>query len=109
MVRAIVDFPVPAMPFSQKMHLSSPPSAHALIWLRTSTRVSLRHRGSCCLSAELKAAWAAYGKSLSRCESSAGRLQPQNNDVRMGLSVEGTVSDRLKDNIPVNLLLSGYV
>lgn len=64
-VRAMVDFPVPAKPLSQKMHCSSCPSAHSCIWRRTSTRVFSRHAGSCCFAYELKGASSAYGKLLS--------------------------------------------
>jgi hypothetical protein len=49
-VRAIVDFPVPARPFSQKIHRSSCPffpSAQSYISCRRSTRVSGRQAGSC--------------------------------------------------------------
>jgi hypothetical protein len=45
-VRAIVDFPVPAHPLSQKKSLPSSPSAHFFIRSRTSTRVLGRQRGS---------------------------------------------------------------
>ena len=65
-VRAIVDFPVPAQPLSQKMYVSSSLSAHVLICWRTSTRVSGRQRGSFSLSEALKGAWGAEGSSLSR-------------------------------------------
>jgi len=47
-MRAIVDFPVPARPFSQKMQRSSCPLAQLYISLRRSTRVSGRQVGSCC-------------------------------------------------------------
>jgi len=49
-VREIVDFPVPARPFSQKMHCSfclSFPSAQLYICCRRSTRVPGRQAGSC--------------------------------------------------------------
>jgi hypothetical protein len=65
-VRAIVDFPVPARPLSQKMHRSSSPSAHSCICRRTSTRVFSRHVGSCCFAYELKGASLAHGKLLGR-------------------------------------------
>jgi hypothetical protein len=68
-VRAMVDFPVPAMPFSQKMHRLSSPSAHAIICSRTSTRVLGRQRGSCWSSKELKAAPEARGSFSSRSSS----------------------------------------
>jgi hypothetical protein len=64
-VRATVDFLVPANPFSQKMLLLSCPSAHSCISRRTSTRVSGRQLGSCCLAYELKGAFSAFGKRLS--------------------------------------------
>jgi hypothetical protein len=38
-VRAIVDFSVPAIPFTQNMHGPSRPSAHVVISSRTLTRV----------------------------------------------------------------------
>src|ERR1700734_3851757 len=74
-VRAMVDFPVPAIPFSQKMPLSHRPSAHSLIRARTSTRVPRRQRDACCLVEELNAAWAAHGRCLSRSRSSRPVLQ----------------------------------
>jgi hypothetical protein len=49
-VRETVDFPVPARPFSQKMHCSScpsVPSTQSYIPCRRSTRVSGRQAGSC--------------------------------------------------------------
>jgi hypothetical protein len=55
-VRAIVDFPVPAKPFSQKiLHLSCP-SAHSNMSRRRSTRVFGRQVGSCCFAKELNGA-----------------------------------------------------
>lgn len=65
-VRATLDFAVPASPLSQYMRLSFCPSAHALLSLRTLTRVSCRHIGSCCLSDELKATWVALGNLSNR-------------------------------------------
>src|SRR5271154_4217997 len=64
-VRDIVDFPVPAKPFSQKMHRESSPSTHASISWRRSTRVSLRQVDSCSCWFELNGASTAYGKRLS--------------------------------------------
>ena len=64
-VRAIVDFPVPAKPFSQKMHRSSCPSAQLYMSRRTSTRVSRRQVESCCRWYALNDASAAEGRVLS--------------------------------------------
>jgi hypothetical protein len=61
-VRAIVDFHVPAKPFSQKMPRSSCPSAQPYIRHSRSTRVSDRQRGKCCLLCELNGASAADGR-----------------------------------------------
>ena len=80
-VRAIVDFPVPAKPFSQKMHRLSCPSAQSYISRRTSTRVSGRQGGSCCLLYELKGASAANGKHLSGLASSIASQRPVLCDV----------------------------
>jgi hypothetical protein len=55
-VRAIVDFPVPASPLSQKIRLVSSPCAQFRISWRTSTLVSFKQRGSCSFLRELKAA-----------------------------------------------------
>jgi hypothetical protein len=64
-VRAIVDFPVPANPFSQKIgRLSSPPAQSNISW-RRSTRVSGRHRESWSRLRALKGASTAYGNRLS--------------------------------------------
>ena len=41
-VREIVDLPVPAIPFSQKMHLPFGSSHQSIICLRRSTRVSCK-------------------------------------------------------------------
>ena len=71
-VRVTVDFPLPAIPFNQKTHLSSSRLTHAVISLRTSTRVSGRQIGSWCLLEELKAALVAEGNNLSK--SSLGTL-----------------------------------
>jgi hypothetical protein len=60
-VRAIVDFPVPAKPLSQKTHRSSCPSAQLCISRMRSTRVSGRQDGSCCRWYALKGASMAYG------------------------------------------------
>jgi hypothetical protein len=65
-VRAIVDFPVPAKPLNQKMHLPSCPSVQLYISWRRSTRVSGKQVGSCCRLFELKGDSAAYGKRLSK-------------------------------------------
>jgi hypothetical protein len=61
-VRAIVDFPVPAKPFSQKMHRLSCPSAQLYISCSRSTRVLGRQVGACCLLYELNGASAADGR-----------------------------------------------
>jgi hypothetical protein len=61
-VRAIVDFPVPAKPFSQKMQRSSCPSAQPDISRRSSTRVLGRQASECCFVYELNGASTAYGK-----------------------------------------------
>jgi hypothetical protein len=42
-VREMVDFPVPAIPFNQNMHLPWGDAAHSLIWVRISVRVPGRH------------------------------------------------------------------
>jgi len=55
-VRAIVDFPVPAKPFSQKMHRLSCPSAQLYISCSRSTRVLGRQVCSYCLANELNGA-----------------------------------------------------
>src|SRR5271170_8219915 len=65
MVRAIVDFPVPAKPLSQNMHRPSSPSAQSYISCSRSTRVSGRQVGSCWRSNELNAAFVANGRRLS--------------------------------------------
>jgi hypothetical protein len=86
-VRAIVDFPVPAKPLSQKMHRSSLPSAHLYISRRTSTRVFLRHVGSCCFIYELNGASLAYGKLLSGL-SSPNFLVSAQFQIRRGLRTD---------------------
>src|ERR1700710_2826422 len=63
-VRAIVDFPVPAKPFSQKMHCSFCPSAQLYMSRRRPTRVLGRQVSSCCRGNTLKGASAATGKEL---------------------------------------------
>jgi len=63
-VRAIVDFPVPAKPFSQKIHCLSCPSAQSYISCKRSTRVSWRRVGSCWRSNELNGAFRANGRRL---------------------------------------------
>ena len=56
-VRAIVDLPAPADPFSQKM-LGIPVSmTHSLISCNTSVRVPSKQSGSSCLFSALNAAW----------------------------------------------------
>ena len=60
-----VDFPVLAMPLSQKRHCWSLPSAHCEIFYRTSTCVLGRQVGSCWRSYELKGAFVANGRRLS--------------------------------------------
>jgi hypothetical protein len=45
-VREIVDFPVPALPFNQKIGLSYAEEAYSLIWERSSVRVPGRHSSS---------------------------------------------------------------
>jgi hypothetical protein len=87
-VRAIVDFPVPAKPLSQKMHCLSPPSAHSCISRRSSTRVFWRHVGSCCFANELKGASLAYGKLLSGL-SSPNLLISVQSQPRRGRSAHG--------------------
>jgi hypothetical protein len=64
-VRAIVDFPVPAKPLSQKMHRSSCPSAQSYISCSRSTRVLGRQVGSSWRSNELNGASLANGRQLS--------------------------------------------
>ena len=61
-VRAIVDFPVPAEPFSQKIQRLSCPLAQLYISCSRSTRVSGRQVGSCCLLYELNGASIAVGR-----------------------------------------------
>ena len=48
-VFVMIDFPVPAIPFNQKMQLLSSLYVHALICFSTSVCVSSRHSGSSCL------------------------------------------------------------
>jgi hypothetical protein len=56
-VREMVDFPVPAIPSSQKMDLTLSRSwDQLLIWSYTSTRVFAKHNESCFFSEELNAA-----------------------------------------------------
>lgn len=64
-VRATVDFPVPAKPFSQKMHRSFCPSAQLYMSRRRSTRVSGRQVRSYCRWYTLNGASIATGKELS--------------------------------------------
>jgi hypothetical protein len=61
-VRAIVDFPMPAKPFSQKIHRSSCPSAQSYISRSRSTQVSGRQVGARWRSNELNSAPAADGR-----------------------------------------------
>ena len=74
MVRAIVDFPVPAKPFSQKMHRSSCLSAQLYISRRSSTRVLGMQEGECCLEYELNGASTAYGRRSSPASPVSARL-----------------------------------
>jgi len=74
MVRAIVDFPVPAKPFSQKMHCSSCLSAQLYISRRSSTRVLGRQEGECCFAYELNGASTAYGRRSSPTSPVSARL-----------------------------------
>jgi hypothetical protein len=74
MVRAIVDFPVPARPFSQKMHCSSCLSAQMYISRRSSTRVLGRQEGECCFAYELNGASTAYGRRSSPAAPVSARL-----------------------------------
>jgi hypothetical protein len=66
-VREIIDFPVPARPFSQKMHCSfypSFPSAQSYIRYRRSIRVSGRQAGSYWRLKELNSPCIANGRRL---------------------------------------------
>ena len=65
-VRAIVDFPMPAKPFSQKIYRSSCPSAHLYIFYRRSTRVSRRQVALYQLSCELNGAPIANQRRLNK-------------------------------------------
>lgn len=56
-VRAMVDFPVPAIPFSQRMHLLSWDVAHSLTWASSSVLVCSRQKSSCSL------VWLSYSAS----------------------------------------------
>ena len=60
-VRAIVDFPVPARPFSQKMYRASCPSPQMYISWSSSMRVFGRQDGSSCRWYALNGASIAYG------------------------------------------------
>ena len=60
-VRAIVDFPVPAMPFNQYMGLPFLSLAHSVMWRSSSTLVSARHLGLCSSTRESKDAPLAIG------------------------------------------------
>ena len=66
MVRAIVDFPVPAKLLSQNIHRSSCPLAQSHISCSMPTRVLGRQMGSSWQLAELKGASMACGKEWSR-------------------------------------------
>jgi hypothetical protein len=66
-VRAIVDFPVPAMPFSQNIGLPLLSSAHSVIWRRSSTLVFARHLvlySSLCESKDAPLAMGSFAKSI---------------------------------------------
>jgi hypothetical protein len=63
-IRVIVNFPMPAKPFSQKIHRSSYLSAQPYISRRSSMRVLEKHEGECCFIYELNGALTAYGKRL---------------------------------------------
>src|SRR5882762_6094714 len=71
-VWAIVDFPVPAKPPSQKIDGAFGSENQSLILLKTSTRVFSRHRGANSRSAELYIAPSAMS-SLSRMQSCANK------------------------------------
>ena len=60
-VREIVDFPVPAIPLSQKIHSPSGSSNQSIIFWRSSTLVSGKQRSSCSQSRWLYAAPSAFG------------------------------------------------
>jgi hypothetical protein len=64
-VRAIVDFPVPAKPLSQKMHCTSCLSAQSYISCSRSTRVLGRQVSSSWRSNELNSASVANGRQSS--------------------------------------------
>ena len=64
-MRATVDFPVPAKPFSQKIHRSSCLSAQSYISCSRSTRVLGRQLGSSWRSNELNGALLANGRQSS--------------------------------------------
>lgn len=70
-VQAIVNFPVPAKTFSQKIKRSCCSLAQLYISRRTSTRVLGRHIGSYCLRYELNGVSTAYGKRLSGVSSTS--------------------------------------
>src|ERR1700722_12160403 len=61
-VRAIVDFPVPAKPLSQKIHRSSSLSTQLYISSRRPTRVFGRQVDEVCFANELNGASIVYGK-----------------------------------------------
>jgi hypothetical protein len=69
-VRAIVDFPVPAKPLSQKIHCSSSLSTQLYISSRRPTRVFGRQVGESCFANELNGASSAYGRRWNTSESS---------------------------------------
>lgn len=73
-VRAIVDFPVPAKPFSQKMQRSSWLSAQSYIDSRRSTRVLGRQEGESCFAYELNDASIAYARLSSTALPVSARL-----------------------------------
>lgn len=64
-VREIVNFPVPAIPFSQKMDLEFKFCAHLIIWSRSSTWVFDKQVGLYSSARELKEAPTATGSRLS--------------------------------------------
>jgi len=64
-VRAMVDFPVPAIPFNQKMHASPGLFDQCTISWRRPTRVSSKHIDSCSARRELNAAsWAQWDSAV---------------------------------------------
>ena len=76
MVREIVDFPVPAKPFSQKMKCSSGLLDQLYISRRMSMQVFWRQVGSCCRAYELNGASLVYGKRLSGLSNPESSVSP---------------------------------